>query len=103
MYFFNARSAVGLDLPHLPGAWVWRVQRVPVLADRLALRQHPRADPVDERVQVDRHEVVLVEEDPLDRLDESLSLDRIEARLVLGPERFDLGSHTKDAGLPQTA
>src|SRR5215510_1265227 len=90
MYFFNARSAVGLDFPHLPGPGVWRVQRVPVLADRLALRQHSRSDPVDERVQVDRHEVVLVEDNPLDRLDEALALDRIEARLVLGPERFDL-------------
>src|SRR2546426_419716 len=83
-------SAVRLDLPDLPGPRVRRVQRVPVSADRPTLRQHARTHRVDERVPVDRHEIVLVEENPLDRLDQSLALLLVEARLVLGPQGLDL-------------
>src|SRR5262249_3388518 len=83
-------SPIRFDFPDLPWPRVRRVQRVPVLADRLAVWQHARADPVHEGIPVDRHEVVLVEHDLLDRLDQPLALGEIEARLVLLPQRLDL-------------
>src|SRR2546422_167954 len=84
-------SAVRLDLPDLPRPRIRRVERVPVPVERFPLRQHARADGVDERIPVDRDEIVLVEDNPLDLLDQPFALREIQARLVLLPQRFDLG------------
>src|SRR5437667_104569 len=84
-------SAVRLDLPDLPRPRIRRVERVPVPVERFPLRQDARADGVDERIPVDRDEIVLVEDNPLDLLDQPFALREIQARLVLLPHRFDLG------------
>src|SRR5712664_3840307 len=91
MYFFTVpSSAICLHFPDLPRPRIRRMQGVPVAVERAALREHPRPDGGDERVQVDGNEMVLVEQGPLNTLHQALPFRRIDARLMLGPQGFDL-------------
>ena len=86
----NVRIGLPLYLPDLPGPWEGSVQGVPITVDSLAFRQHFGADGVHKGIEVDRHEVVLLNEDVLDLLDQTVPFGQVNAGLMFGPQRLDL-------------
>src|SRR5262245_59942549 len=83
-------SALRLDLPDFPRPWIGSVLGSPVAVKTVSLRQDARAHCVHERVQVDRHEVILVDKNALNVRGQRVALLGFEARLMLFPQCFDL-------------
>src|SRR6266581_2474096 len=86
----NVRIGLPLHLPDLPGPRKGSVQGVPVVVHSLAFWQHFRADGVYKGIEVDRYEVVLLNDDALDLLDQTVSFGEVNASLMFGPQRLDL-------------
>src|SRR5215831_9617821 len=86
----NVRIGLPLYLPDLPGPREGRMQSVPVVVHSLAFRQHFGADGVHKGIEVDRHKVVLLNDDTLDLLDQAVPFGQVNAGLMLGPQRLDL-------------
>src|SRR5215831_3481307 len=86
----KVRIGLPLYLPDLPGPWERRVQGVPVVVDSLTFRQHFGTDGVHKGIEVDWHKVVLLNDDVLDLLDQTVPFGQVDTGLMLGPQRLDL-------------
>jgi hypothetical protein len=87
----NPADASLFDRPDFPRDGVASLGGVPEPVEIIAGRQHPRSSGRHEGIDIDGHEVVLLDEDTLDRLDQPLPLFQVGAALVFGPEFLDLG------------
>src|SRR5262245_31917779 len=86
----NVRIGLPLYLPDLPGPWEGSVQSVPIAVHCLAFRQHLGADSVHKGIEVERHKIVLLNDDALDLLDQALTFGQVETGLMFSPQRLDL-------------
>src|SRR5215510_8918439 len=81
---------LSLDLPDFPGPWEGGVQGIPVVVHSLTFRQYFRADGVHKGVDVERHQVVLLNDDALDLLDQMIPFGQVDTGLMLSPQGLDL-------------
>src|SRR5262245_48626471 len=86
----NPRDAPVLDRPDFPGDGVASLGGVPVPVEIIAGRQHSWSYRMHERIDIDGYEIVLLDEDTLDRLDQPVPFFQVSAALVFGPEFLDL-------------
>src|SRR5215471_98964 len=86
----NVRISLPLHLPDLPGPREGGVQGVPVVVHSLAFRQHFGANGMHKGIEVDRHQVVFLNDDMLDLLDQTIPFGQVNAGLMLGPQRLNL-------------
>src|SRR5919197_2805171 len=77
------------DLPDLPWVGKGGLGRVPVPVESVAGRQHSRPHGVDEGIDVEGYEVILLDEDALDRLDQPIPFVQVGAGLMSGPQLLD--------------
>src|SRR5262245_58327535 len=96
----NVRIGLSLYLPDLPGPRKGSVQGIPVVVHSLTFRQHFGANGVYKGVEVDRHEIVLLNDDALDLLDQTVSFGEVNAGLMFGPQRLDLRLADKGGRAP---
>ena len=74
------------------------------MLDAVAFREDSGANGVHKRIHVDGHEVVLLDEDTLDRLDQALPFEPGRGWPDVSPTAASTrGSQTKEDGLPHTA
>src|SRR5262245_57447667 len=85
-----ANQRLALYLPDLPRPRVRGMKGIPVALNPLALGEHFRSHSVYERVPVNRHEVILLDEGALDGLDNPVSLVRFGACLMLSPQLLNV-------------
>src|SRR5262245_4798783 len=74
-----------LHLPNFPRPRIGSAERIPIPVESIAFGQHPGPYGMDEWIEIYRHEIVFLDQDPLDGFYQVIPFVQVHTGLMLGP------------------